>query len=399
MPTASEPEPPGRRMVAAMALCSGLAVANIYYNQPMLALIKEQYGSSITWLMPTFTQLGYALGLLLLVPLGDLMERRRLIVTQFVILSVTLVFAALATAEWALVCASLLIGVFATVAQQIVPFAAALSPSTIRGRTIGTVMSGLLCGILLSRVVSGFIASHWGWRSMFWIASPLAILGAGIMRATLPSGRPASELSYPASLASLAKLWVQHRDLRQATATQAALFASFICFWTILSLHLAEPRLGYGAATAGLFGVVGAVGVAIAPVAGHIADRHGPHLVIRAAAAVTVLSWCLFGAWPGIVGLLVGVVLLDIGVQGSLVSNQHVIYALGESTRNRVNTIFMGGTFIGGSLGSAGVSYAWHRGGWRGTCFAGIAFAAVALVIQSAKLHRPRAGIAPGIRR
>jgi len=176
MPTASEPEPPGRRMVAAMALCSGLAVANIYYNQPMLALIKEQYGSSITWLMPTFTQLGYALGLLLLVPLGDLMERRRLIVTQFVILSVTLVFAALATAEWALVCASLLIGVFATVAQQIVPFAAALSPSTIRGRTIGTVMSCSCAGFCslvwypaLSRVIGAggaCFGSHRRWR--FW---------------------------------------------------------------------------------------------------------------------------------------------------------------------------------------------------------------------------------------
>jgi predicted MFS family arabinose efflux permease len=389
--TCGKPDAPPlpERTVFAMALCCGLAVANIYYNQPMLALIEQQYqASNSSGLIPTATQLGYALGLFLLVPLGDLMERRRLIVVQFLVLSVTLVLAALAPNPWTLVGASLLLGIFATVAQQIVPFAATLSPAATRGKTIGKVMSGLLCGILLSRVLSGFIASHWGWRTMFWVGSPLAIVGAIIMGITLPRSRSATDLTYSGLLASLAHLWTEHRELRQATFTQAALFASFISFWTILSLHLAEPRLAYGAGTAGLFGIIGAVGVLIAPVAGHIADSKGPHFVIGAGAAITVGCWVLFGVWPGIAGLIIGVVLLDIGVQGSLISNQHLVYALGETTRSRINTVFMGGMFVGGSLGSVGATIAWHRGGWWGTCLAGMAFAAVALVLQGASLRR-----------
>jgi len=371
------------RTVFAMALCCGLAVANIYYNQPMLALIEQQLGDrAISGLVPTATQLGYALGLFLLVPLGDLVERRLLIVGQFLILSVTLVSAAIAPNAWALVLASFFMGISATVAQQIVPFAALLASPSTTGKTIGRVMSGLLCGVLLSRTLSGFVASHWGWRTMFLIGSPLAVLGAGVMAASLPISRPSGRFTYPALIISLRELWKTYPPLRMATCSQAALFASFIAFWTILSLHLAEPGLGYGATVAGLFGIVGAVGVCAAPLAGHIADRKGPQLVIVLGAAVTVASWLVFGAWRELAGLVLGVILLDFGVQSSLVSNQHLIYALNDTARSRFNTIFMSGMFIGGSVGSEVATLAWTSGGWSATCFVGIAFAAIALLLQ-----------------
>ncbi len=376
------------RTVFAMATACGLAVANIYYNQPMLALIEHQFASVTTiGMIPTATQLGYAIGLLLLVPLGDLVERRRLIVIQFLILAVALAGAALAPGPWSLVAASFFVGTFATVAQQIVPLAVTLSPSALRGRTIGKVMSGLLCGILFSRTLSGFVATYLGWRAMFWISVPLALFGAGLMAMALPRSEPTTYLRYPTLLYSLQKLWRAQPLLRRATLTQAALFASFISFWTILSLHLAEPPYGYGPYAAGLFGIVGAVGVFAAPLAGRLADRRGPLLVIVIGAVVTVTSWLMFGIWGMLTGLIVGVVLLDFGVQSSLVSNQHVIYALDESARSRLNTLFMGGVFLGGAVGSTAATMAWRQEGWLGTCVIGIVFALLALIFQLAGLR------------
>ena len=371
------------RTVFAMATACGLAVANIYYNQPMLALIEHQFASMTTvGLIPTATQLGYAIGLLLLVPLGDLVERRRLIVAQFLILTIALTGAALAPGPWSLVAASFFVGTFATVAQQIVPLAVTLSPTPLRGRTIGKVMSGVLCGILFSRTLSGFVATYLGWRAMFWISVPLALFGAGLMAIALPRSEPTAHLPYPSLLYSLQTLWRAQTLLRRATLTQAALFASFISFWTILSLHLAKPPYGYGPYVAGLFGIVGAVGVFAAPLAGQLADRKGPLLVIVIGAVVTVASWLMFGIWGTLAGLIAGVVLLDFGVQSSLVSNQHVIYALDESARSRLNTLFMGGMFLGGAVGSTAATMAWRQEGWLGTCVIGIVFALLALIFQ-----------------
>jgi predicted MFS family arabinose efflux permease len=387
---AREPTPAGigAGLTFAMAAACGLAVANIYYNQPMLGLIDREFpGAGAAGIVPTATQLGYALGLLLLVPLGDLVERRRLIVIQFVLLGLTLVGAALAPDAWTLAGASLLIGVAATVAQQIVPFAATLSAPESRGRTIGRVMSGLLCGILFSRTLSGFVSTHFGWRWMFWIGVPLSLLGALGMALCLPRSRPSSTLGYGALIASLGELWRNEPALRRATATQAALFASFISFWTILPLYLME-HYRLGADIAGLFGIVGAAGVFAAPMAGHLADRRGPRLVIGMGTAIVAASWLLFGAWVAIAGLVIGVILLDFGVQSALVSNQHVIYALRPEARSRLNTVFMSGMFIGGALGSGGVAIAWHMGGWWAVCVFGAVLGLVALALEFAGRRR-----------
>jgi predicted MFS family arabinose efflux permease len=373
-----------------MAVAAGLAVANIYYNQPMLGIMEKDLPGGMTGLVPTATQLGYALGLFALVPLGDLVERRRLIVIQFLVLALALVVAALAPSASLLLVASLLLGVASTVAQQIVPFAAHLSAPEKRGATVGTVMSGLLCCILLSRTLAGFVAAHEGWRAMFWLGVPLALGAGALMACSLPRSHPDSGHSYGSLMGSLIHLWREFGALRLAAATQALLFGAFTAFWSILALHLQEPRFGQGAEVAGLFGIVGAIGILAAPIAGRFADKRGPRKVILAGTILTVAAWVVFGLWSSIIGLVLGCVLLDFAVQSVLVSNQHIVYALRPEARARLNTIFMGSMFLGGAGGAAAATVAWNAGGWTFVSALGIALAALATVLQLTSLRKVR---------
>ncbi len=372
----------GHGTTFAMAAAAGLAIANIYYNQPMLELIEQDLPDRLAGAIPTATQLGYAAGLFLLVPLGDLVERKRLIILQFCLLAAALAGAALAPSALALVAASLAVGLLATVAQQIVPFAAHLAAPERRGATVGTVMAGLLTGILLSRTLAGVVAAHGGWRDMFWLSVPLALAAAGLMAAVLPRSRPDSALSYPKLLHSIWHLWRAYPALRFAALTQSALFAAFTVFWTILAFRLAEPRFGYGAEIAGLFGLVGAVGILAAPLAGRFADKRGPAQAVVLGVLVTLASFLVFGLWTSLAGLVVGVVLLDFGMQTALVSNQHIVFALHPEARARLNTVLMGTMFLGGALGSALATLAWQTGGWLFVSLLGIAFAVFATVLQ-----------------
>lgn len=366
----------------AMAVATGMGVANIYYNQPMLGLIERDMPGTLSAMLPMVTQLGYALGLVLLVPLGDLLERRRLIVTQFMALAVALGLIAAAPNALLLLVAAAAVGALSTVAQQIVPFAAHLASPEKRGAVVGTVMSGLLAGILLSRTLAGVISAHAGWRAMFVLAVPVALLAGALMRWRLPRSRPEAGLGYGALLISMEKLWREFADLRIGAITQGLIFGSFSVFWSMLALHLQEPRYGLGAATAGLFGVIGLVGVAAAPLAGRVADKHGPRPMIVAGALIVLLGWLVLRLWDALGGMVVGVILLDFGVQIALISNQHIVYALRPEARSRLNTVFMSVMFLGGALGSAGAAWAWQHGGWAGVSLTGLVAAGGAAAVQ-----------------
>jgi predicted MFS family arabinose efflux permease len=298
------------------------------------------------------------------------------------------------TAIILLIC-SLLVGAASTVAQQVIPFAAALASPAQRGRAIGTVMSGLLCGILLSRTLAGFVAAHFGWRDMFWAALPMALLAMILMAIVLPRNYPHAGIRYGAGLTSLAHLWVEERALRWAALKQGVLFAGFTSFWAILALHLEEPAFHLGADVAGLFGIVAVVGVSAAPLAGRVADKRGPQLVISLAGVLMLLSWALFGLWNALPGLVIGVILMDFAVQSAMVSNQHIIFALRPEARNRLNTIFMTTIFVFGALGSAGATFAWRCGGWTAVSIYGTGLALLALILEAIANDRKK-GVATG---
>lgn len=371
-----------RSLTFSMAAATGLAVANIYYNQPMLGLIQRDLPGAAAGFVPTVTQLGYALGLFLLVPLGDLLERRRLIVVQFAALSAALVLAALAPTGGALLLGSLMVGAFATVAQQIVPLAAHVAPPAQRGAVIGKVMAGLLLGILLSRTLAGFVGQQAGWRAMFWLGVPLALFAAALSRRTLPISLPERALTYRHLLASLWHLWRDLPVLRRATLMQGLLFAAFSAFWSTLALQV--QHLGYGPSVAGLFGIVGAAGVLAAPMAGHLADRRGPGAAIAAGTILTMVGMGISGLPLGIAGLALGCIVLDLAVQGALISHQHLVYALRPDARARLNTLFMGGMFLGGAAGSALAITAWQVMAWPAVCLLGGALAGIAFVLHVA---------------
>lgn len=369
-----------------MAVACGVSVANIYYNQPMIGMIGNSFPlhKILVGFIPMATQFGYAAGLLLLVPLGDRIERRLLILLQLLVLTVSLSMAALASTVWGLIAASIFVGLCASVAQQILPFAAELSRPERRGSTIGIVMSGLLCGILFGRALAGTIAIHYGWRLMFWLGLGMTMIIGAALAMVLPKSPPKSSDSYFTLLKTLKSLWQEEAALRHSTMLQACVFGSFSVLWTTLALHL-HKAFHLGADIAGYFGIIGAVGILFAPVAGRLADQKGPRYVIGIACISICISWLVFGAWNQVAGLIVGVILIDLGAQGAQVSNQHVIQSLRPEARNRLNAIMMSGMFLGGAVGSALSSIAWEMFGWYGVCFCGALFSAVGLFVQLQK--------------
>jgi predicted MFS family arabinose efflux permease len=370
-----------RGLLWMMSIASGAAVANLYYNQPMLAAMARTFHADphAIGLVATFTQAGYALGMPLFVPLGDFMERRRLVVMLFMAVACALSAAALAQNLPWLVIASFFIGLTTLIAQIMIPLATELALPKDQGRTIGSLMSGILLGVLLARTVSGFVAAHLGWRDMFWIAAAMALLFSALLAWRLPHVPPHGGLTYRELIRSIVKLALETPKLRQVSMTAAMIFASFSCFWTTLVFLLERPPYHYGSQAAGLFGLIGASGALAAPLAGRYSDRRGPRFVVAIAIATVLASYLAFwGLGLHLFGLVVGVILLDAGVQAAQVANQSRVLSMRPEARNRVNTIYMICYFSGGSLGSLVAAWAWSRWQWNGVCAAGILFAILA---------------------
>ncbi len=377
------------RLIFLMAGGAGFSVASLYYNQPMLGLIGPALhaDTGTTGLVPTLTQLGYALGILLLSPLGDRYDRRTIILAKALILALTLAGSALAGSMSALLAASLATGIAATMAQDIVPGAATLAPADQRGKMVGTVMTGLLLGILLSRVVSGVVADLLGWRVMFGAAAA-AIVGVfvGLWRG-LPRFTPTTRLSYPGLLSSLATLWLRHGDLRRAALAQGLLSMGFSAFWSTLAIML-HSHYGMGAADAGLFGLAGAAGALAAPLAGRLSDRRGPELVTRLGGLLTALSFAALLALPllppsgQMVLIALSAIGFDFGIQASLVAHQTIVYGIDPGARSRLNALMFTGMFIGMAAGSALGSLMLERWDWVGVVGFATAAATAALLVR-----------------
>ncbi|CAN5892279.1 MFS transporter [soil metagenome] len=384
-------------LVLLLAMGAGLAVAALYYSQPMLGVLGADIGASTRTIgfVPTLTQLGYALGILFLVPLGDRYDRRRIIVGKAMALVAALLVAAAAPSIGLLLVASLAIGVAATMAQDIVPAAAILAPPAHRGKVVGTVMTGLLLGILLSRVVSGFVAEHFGWRAMFiGAAGSVALIGAASWRG-LPKFHPTSRLAYGALMGSLAALWRQHPKLRRATLAQGLLSVGFSAFWSTLAVMLHGEPFHLGSAAAGAFGLAGAAGALAAPVAGRLADRRGPELVTRLGAGLTALSFAAMALSPllsthGQLWLLVASAIgFDLGVQATLIAHQTIVYGIDPGARSRLNAVLFTGVFIGMAVGSALASLLLAQWGWMAVTALATAMALAALATRLWGVARP----------
>jgi predicted MFS family arabinose efflux permease len=357
-----------------MALSTGLIVANIYYCQPLVVLISKEFGvpQSNAGIITFFTQVGYALGLLFFVPLGDMFEKRKQIIFTTLLSVGFLIMAALSTSLVVLSIASLFIGCTSIVPQLILPLAAHLSPPQNRGKIIGIVMSGLLIGILLSRTVSGLIGAWLGWRAVFWMAAIIAAVLLVIMRFIFPKTPSSYTGNYGSLMKSLLTLIKQQPILREASAINALSFGAFGMFWTTMVLHLAGPPFHFHSDSIGLFGLAAVAGALIAPLIGGSADKGNPRVAIGYGLLTVLIGFVLFFFWGHtIAGMVVGIILLDLGQQSVHVSNQARVYALAPEARNRLNTVYMTASFIGTSLGSALGLYLWTLAGWVGICIAG----------------------------
>lgn len=366
-----------------MAVASGVAVANLYYAQPLLHTLGQSFGTSegTTGLIVTTTQLGYVIGLALIVPLGDLLERRKLITIVSTGTAVALAGAAISPGIGSFLFACLAIGLTAVVAQVLVPFAATLAADEQRGAIIGRVMAGLLLGILLARTVSGLIADAFGWRMVFALATVSMLVQSAILWRMLPESRGATRMSYFALIGSVICLFRDEPLLRRRIVYGALGFAAFSVFWTALAFLLARPPYGYNDSVIGLFGLVGAAGALSASFAGYIHDNGGTRLGTGILLSLIVLAFVIMAALSThLAAIIVGVLLLDIGQQGTHILNQSVIYTLAPEARSRITTAYMTCFFFGGVLGSASSGYVFELGGWQGVTWLGGMFGGIAFV-------------------
>lgn len=380
-----------RTVIWLMAVISGLVVANIYYNQPLLGLIAGELKvpESAVSKISVLTQLGYAAGLLLIVPLGDKLLRKKLILTDLLLVFGSLLLMAFGTELWMLYTASLLIGVTSVIPQLFIPIAAELSSDKKKSSNIGTVMSGLLLGILLSRFIGGIIGELWGWRAMFGIAAGLMTVVWFAVYKMLPELQPNFKGTYGALMKSVFNLAKTQPVLRLASFRGAMAFGSMCALFTTLVFHMENPPFNAGSSVVGSFGLAGAVGALSAAKVGKLQQYLDLNRIIFYALLVVLGSW-LFSYFAGETywGLIVGVILVDLGVQSSHIMNQTNYFMIRSNAVNRLNTVYMVSYFIGGSLGTWAASVAWQHAEWSGVCLVGAFMALCALAAHLAFSRR-----------
>ncbi|HWH94353.1 MAG TPA: MFS transporter [Baekduia sp.] len=372
-----------RRIVLLLAVACGASAANLYYAQPLLDVIARDLGvsSGAAGLLVTASQVGYAAGLVLLVPLGDLLDRRRMVARMLLLTAVGLALASAAPSFAVLAAALGAIGVTSVVAQVLVPLAGSLAPEHERGKVVGDVMSGLLLGILLARTAAGLIAEVGGWRLVYVIGAALILVLAGVLARALPPTPPVTELRYRELLRSVAALVRDEAILRRRMVYGAAGMASFSVLWTAIAFLLAAEPYNYGEGTIGLFGLAGLVGAGAAQGAGRLTDRGRGHPATGAFLVTIAIAWALLAlGTSSLAALIAGVILLDLGIQGQHIVNQGTIYSLRADARSRVTTAYIANNFLFGALGSAAASWAWSAGGWGAVSTVGIVLAAIALL-------------------
>lgn len=380
---------PGRTLLFAVA--GGAAVGNLYWAQPLLDDIARSLGTStaIAGLLVTLTQVGYALGILLVVPLGDVLDRRRLIPSVLVASAAALLFAAAAPTFAALLVALALVGITTVAGQLLIPLAGDLADPDARGRVVGTVASGVLTGILVSRTVSGLVADAFGWRTVYVVAAVAALVLAVLLRRTVPELGRRDRVAYPALIASVFRTVAEHRAVRVTLVISATVFAVFTMFWTALTFLLSGAPYGYPTSAIGLVGLAGLAGAVAAQRVGRLHDRGLSVPVTGAALALVLVSLVVAGLGArSIVVVLIAVVLLDVGVQATNVLNQTRLFAIDPRARSRLHTAFVGANFVGGAIGSAVASLLWGLGGWTAVTVGGAVLLGFALTVWT--VHRRR---------
>ncbi|WP_370966300.1 MFS transporter [Enterobacter wuhouensis] len=381
-------------LILLMSVATGLAVASNYYAQPLLDTIARAFNlsASSAGFIVTAAQLGYAAGLLFLVPLGDMFERRMLIVSMTLLAAGGMLITASSQSLTMMIIGTALTGLFSVVAQILVPLAATLAAPEKRGKVVGTIMSGLLLGILLARTVAGLLASLGGWRTVYWVASVLMVVMALALWRGLPKVKQENHLNYPQLLASVFSLFTQDKLLRTRALLGCLTFANFSILWTSMAFLLASPPFNYSEGVIGLFGLAGAAGALGARPAGGLADKGKSHLTTSAGLVLLLLSWAAI--WYGhssVLALIVGILVLDLTVQGVHITNQTVIYRVKPDARNRLTAGYMTSYFIGGAAGSLISASAWQHAGWAGVCSIGAIVAALNLLVWWRGYHRQEA--------
>lgn len=371
-------------LVLLFALCCGAIVANLYYAQPIIELIAPDVGLSAerASLIVSLTQIGYALGLLFLVPLADLLESRRLMLITTAAALLCLLAAAFANQPDLFLGLALLIGLSSVSVQMLIPLAANLAPEASRGRVVGNIMSGLLLGILLARPLASLIAGEFGWRAVYLMAAALMLVITGVIATTIPRHAPSHKASYGQLLASLVHLLRRYPTLRRRALYQGLMFASFSLFWTVAPLELSR-HLGLSQQDIALFALAGAIGAVAAPIAGRLADAGHTWRASLVALILAPLAFApnLLDAGLGWIGLVATAIVLDFAVQMSMVLGQRSIYTLEPQSRARLNALYMTSIFVGGAIGSALASPVYERFGWSGTALLAAGLPLLALLV------------------